>query len=313
MPSRIAILLGVCAVLGCTFINPTDFHCEDDTSCPSGYICGGKGFCVAGSAPDGGSSGLDAGMDAGTGQDAGPQIIAPSDLKYLVNPAAYSVGQPIIPNTPSSSGGTVVSYSVSPALPAGLTLAAATGIITGTPTMVSAMADYTVTAENSAGSTTATLAISVAVATCDPTSNMACPNGQICNLSGTCVLPKYTVANGEVTDGDTMLVWQQAVAANPCPSDGMGVCTMSDAMAYCQALNLNGTGWMLPSLTQLYSLVLMGASPAIDMTDFPSVTGVPFWTSTADGSGYAWTVDFSDGYAVGSVAVSLDAAVICVK
>ena len=55
-----------------------------------------------------------------------------------------------VPFTPvTGSGGTApLSYSVAPALPAnqaGLTLAAATGQITGTPTVASAAATYTVT------------------------------------------------------------------------------------------------------------------------------------------------------------------------
>ena len=70
-------------------------------------------------------------------------------------------GTPITANSPTSTGGPVASYSVSPALPAGLTLSATTGIISGTPTAVAATANYTVTASNSAGSTTATLTITV--------------------------------------------------------------------------------------------------------------------------------------------------------
>ena len=50
---------------------------------------------------------------------------------------------------------------MSPALPAGLNLSATTGTISGTPTAVASTSNYTVTASNSAGSTTATLTLTV--------------------------------------------------------------------------------------------------------------------------------------------------------
>lgn len=63
--------------------------------------------------------------------------------------------------TPTSTGGTVVTWTVSPALPAGLSLNAATGIISGTPTSATASATYVVTATNSGGNDTFDLALSV--------------------------------------------------------------------------------------------------------------------------------------------------------
>ena len=85
----------------------------------------------------------------------------PTTFSYATNTAAYTVDVPITENGPTNSGGTVTSYSVSPALPAGLSLSATTGIISGTPTTVTASASYTVTAANSGGSATATLTITV--------------------------------------------------------------------------------------------------------------------------------------------------------
>ncbi|MGO9830929.1 MAG: beta-propeller fold lactonase family protein [Myxococcaceae bacterium] len=85
----------------------------------------------------------------------------PTNLKYSSNPASYPVGTLIPNNTPSNSGGTVTGYSVSPSLPAGLALSATTGVISGTPTTVTATATYTVTASNSVGSTTVGLTITV--------------------------------------------------------------------------------------------------------------------------------------------------------
>ena len=59
----------------------------------------------------------------------------------------------VIPNTPTISGGTVVSYSVTPPLPTGLTLNTTTGAISGTPTVRFSASNYTVTALNSVGTT----------------------------------------------------------------------------------------------------------------------------------------------------------------
>ena len=78
-----------------------------------------------------------------------------------MNPAVYTVGVAITANTPSSSGGAVTSYSVSPPLPAGLSLNTSTGVVSGTPTAVSSTATYTVTAGNTAGTTTVGLSITV--------------------------------------------------------------------------------------------------------------------------------------------------------
>jgi DNA-binding beta-propeller fold protein YncE len=86
---------------------------------------------------------------------------APAGLAYTTGTAVYTVGTAITPNSPSSTGGAVTAYSVSPDLPADLNLDDDTGIISGTPTAVTAKASYTVTASNLTGSTTATLTITV--------------------------------------------------------------------------------------------------------------------------------------------------------
>ena len=95
-------------------------------------------------------------------------VVAPSGLAYSVNPAVYTVGVAITANTPSSSGGAVTSYSVSPPLPAGLSLNTSTGVVSGTPTAVTSAATYTVTAGNLAGTTTVGLVITVNAAVVAP-------------------------------------------------------------------------------------------------------------------------------------------------
>jgi hypothetical protein len=75
---------------------------------------------------------------------AAPTVSFPSLTYSLTVGGAASIA-------PVSTGGAVSTWSVSPALSAGLTLNAETGTITGTPTTVSLPASYVVTAENSGG------------------------------------------------------------------------------------------------------------------------------------------------------------------
>jgi len=85
----------------------------------------------------------------------------PSGLTYSTSPAVYSIGMPIAPNRPTTTGGAPTVYNVSPYLPTGLSLDDRTGIISGTPMAVAATAGYTVTASNPSGHTAATLTITV--------------------------------------------------------------------------------------------------------------------------------------------------------
>lgn len=95
---------------------------------------------------------------------------APAALTYREATVSYTTGVAIAPNAPSSSGGPVTAFSVTPALPAGLSLDEQTGVITGTPSQAVPTAIYTVTGRNQAGSTIATLQITVQAAAIAPAS-----------------------------------------------------------------------------------------------------------------------------------------------
>ena len=62
----------------------------------------------------------------------------PSALSYSARAAVFTKGVAITPDNPTTSGGAVTGYSVSPALPAGLSLNTSTGVVSGTPTVVAA-------------------------------------------------------------------------------------------------------------------------------------------------------------------------------
>ena len=87
--------------------------------------------------------------------------VAPK-ASYAASTLTYTLGVPgstLQPNT--SGGGTVVSWSVNPALPAGLDFNTTNGSISGTPTVAATAAPYVVTAKNSGGSINVTLTVEV--------------------------------------------------------------------------------------------------------------------------------------------------------
>jgi hypothetical protein len=63
--------------------------------------------------------------------------------------------------TISSTGGTIASYAISPAAPAGTTFSTSTGILSGTPTATQAATAYTITATNATGSASRTFTLTV--------------------------------------------------------------------------------------------------------------------------------------------------------
>ncbi|MGC3998495.1 MAG: putative Ig domain-containing protein [Anaeromyxobacter sp.] len=119
--------------------------------------------------------------------------VPPSALVYAQDPATYTRGVAIAANTPSHAGGAVVSYAVSPALPAGLSLDAGTGAITGTPTAITAAATYTVTATNTGGQTSA--AVSITVNDQAPTGLAYAVNPAVHTL-GAAIAPNTVTAGG---------------------------------------------------------------------------------------------------------------------
>ena len=78
---------------------------------------------------------------------------APSGLSYT-SPSHCTRGYPLANASPTVTG-TVTGYSIDPALPAGLSIDASTGVIGGAPSGDSSALAYTITATNSGANTTA--------------------------------------------------------------------------------------------------------------------------------------------------------------
>jgi hypothetical protein len=118
---------------------------------------------------------------------------------------------------------------------------------------------------------------------------------------------RYTTTGGTVYDTKTKLTWQQAVPST--------TYTWTGAKAYCAGLNLGGTGWRLPTVKELQTIVDDSrTSPSIDTAAFPSTPADYFWSSSplAGSSSGAWGVGFGYGY-TSSFVVSDTSLVRCVR
>jgi gliding motility-associated-like protein len=122
----------------------------------------------------------------------------PSAYSYSSNSLVLGTGSAMSALSATvTSGSSAVTYSVSPSLPAGLTLNTSTGVISGTPTSPVAQQSYTFTASNAFGSTTTT----VSITTGTPPSNLLV-SGSIVATAGASlspVTPSVTAGTGTLT------------------------------------------------------------------------------------------------------------------
>ena len=168
----------------------------------------------------------------------------PTGLAYSQNPATYTAGVAIIPNAPSSTGGAITSYAVSPALPAGLVLNGTTGVISGTPGAAAATAVYTVTGSNATGSTTAGLTLTV-VAPELPT------------------IASFTAAPSSIAAGESsVLSWDVLGAASLAIDQGVGTVVGTSTT-------------VAPTVTTTYTLSATNAAGTVTATATVTVLGPP--------------------------------------
>lgn len=100
----------------------------------------------------------------------------------------------------------------------------------------------------------------------------------------------FVIDNDTVQDTATKLTWQRASPDKSYAS--------IDADAYCSNLKLDGTGWRLPTVKELHTLVdETRTTPAIDGDAFPDAPSTFFWTASrlAKFPQYTWSVNFAEG------------------
>ncbi|MCD0489495.1 YDG domain-containing protein [Pedobacter sp. MC2016-14] len=130
-------------------------------------------------------------------------------------------------------------YSISPALPAGLSFDVTTGTISGTPTAASASTAYTVTGYNAGGSSTATFNLTVVAPPTTQTTNIT-----FTNTTTTTTTASWTNGNGAsravfiaaATTGSSIAVDGTVYTANPALLSGAQIGTTGWYCIY------NGTG-----------------------------------------------------------------------
>ena len=222
-------------------------------------------------------------VGCGGGSDTAPQAAYSS-------PPAYVQNQTISTLVPTTSGA-VTSFSVMPALPTGLVLDAATGSISGTPSVVAAGTDYTITVTGPGGSTTTLLhllvrpAVTVSRMVVAGTSvfPLVTLDAAALGLSGT-IYAKAIDANGifnvpvavSVSGGSYVLELSTVNSQSP------GIHTGQALVNLCQDI-LCATPWpSMPSVILNYSINVLaagGAWPGNNLTALSAIQGAPEWAT----------------------------------
>ena len=148
--------------------------------------------------------------NTGGSDTAAVTIVVNDELPVITySPSSFTLtkGTAMTTNTPTASGGAIVSWSISPTLPTGLAFDTSTGAISGTPTVLSVSAAYTVTATNTGGSDTAAVTIVVN----DAVPVIAYSPSSLTLTKGTAMSPTATPTNtgGAIPSGIVEL-WKQS-------------------------------------------------------------------------------------------------------
>ena len=201
---------------------------------------------------------------------------APTNLSYP-HPPLFTIGVAITPLTPTVSG-MVTSYGVSPALPAGLTFNAGSGVISGTPTATHALTTYTVTAANSGGS--ATTSVSIAVNPTHPTASYGSPSySYTVGVASVAVSP---VSSGGSTTWSVQPAFPQGLTLNTENGQISGTPSQAAAAATYKVTASNAAGNVTVPLT-----IAVAAAPVLDLGHVQAVTFAGFggtYLLSTDGS-----------------------------
>jgi N-acetylneuraminic acid mutarotase len=205
-------------------------------------------------------------------------IKAPSGLSYPQTSIVATVGTPIATDTPTVTG-TVASYAVNPALPAGLNFSTSTGTISGTPTAASAQTSYQVTATNSKGSTSATVQITVNAAIPAP-SNLTYPQSSIAALVGTAIATDTPSVTGTVSSWSVSPSLPGGLSLSSTTGAISGIPTAASAQATYTVTAANAGGSTKATLQITVTAVI--AAPANLSYPAPTIAALLEQTITTD-------------------------------
>jgi hypothetical protein len=207
--------------------------------------------------------------------------------------------------TPTVTG-TVTTCSISPNIQTdtGLNFNTTNCTISGTPTVLQSATNYTITATNSSGSTTAVISIAVQV----PIYIVSMPTGLLKTGQTTVYLTgddgtyQKGVGRTFTIGGSSGLIWQRCSAGHNNDTNCSGadqIFSWSSANNYCSNLSIAGRTWRLPTVNELANLVDYSKStpPNIDLTAFSNTRSNYYWSSSTNAqvTSGAWLVNFNGG------------------
>ena len=232
-------------------------------------------------------------------------------ISLVATKYALAPNQAMAVITPTLMSGTLTGCTMSPALPAGLSIDAATCVISGTPTSSSAATTYTITATKPEQVQTQGLTIEVA-----NWGDVTEDNGvwkDATTTNGTTVSTcAATPGNCTMQDKISGLKWSKLASSSA---------TWQTAITTCNGLTHNGQtagSWRLPTQKELMDAYNHGITSAA-RTDANWMTlwnmqSLRFWSSSSDVSytWVAWCVVLSHGYG-SNVSKTNVSAVVCVQ
>ena len=236
------------------------------------------------------------------GNQSTPKVTAPSNLAYPQTSITATIGQAVTADVPTVVG-TVTSYSISPALPSGLSFDMSSGTISGTPTVAAPQATYSVTATNSAGSASAAVQIAVRIAA---PSSLVYSQTLITATIGQAIVPDTPSVNGTESSYTISPGLPSGLSINPSSGTISGSATATSAKATYTVTASNATGNTVATIQIAVDLpapsalvypqttITVAAGDAI-LPDIPTISGSSISYTVSPGLPSGLSLDSATG------------------